>query len=162
MRSRECVCGCDKEVPLPLTGVNADARTVQMELLEWDRARHFMLALSNKEDSEVSYHGQLDPFIDAGAEHYQAMLRAIHGDSFLAEPIDSKAVRRWIKFSRKNRKKMGRGTHLVRPERVLTPQAEDLENLNGLYPELSFTGPDPDGRKFAEQAEALEGGGEVA
>lgn len=36
MAFRECVCGCDREVPLPLTGINADAGTVQQELMEWD------------------------------------------------------------------------------------------------------------------------------
>jgi hypothetical protein len=160
MKSRECACGCDRDVPLPLTGVNAQARTVQVELLEWDRARHFMLALAHSPNGNAGYDGQLDPFIEAGAEHYQAMLRTIHHTEFFPKPLDSKAIKRWLKFSRKQRRKMGRNTALVRPEKELQMRTEDLDALNPLFPERSFTGPDPDGSKFADESGVMKKGGE--
>lgn len=100
MAFRECVCGRGGEVPLPLTGINADAETVQQELMEWDGFRHMMVSLANYGDGTTSYDGQLDPFIDAGAAHYRDMLAVIHQEA-LAGPFDQKAVKRWLKFSRK-------------------------------------------------------------
>jgi hypothetical protein len=157
MAFRECVCGCDREVPLPLTGVNADAETVQRELTEWDGFRHMMISLGNYGDGSASYDGQLDPFIDAGAVLYQEMLAVIHQET-PAGLLDQKAVKRWIKFSRKERKKVGRGTGIVGTEKVLGPRLHDADKLDRLHPDLSFTGPDPDGRKLAEEANLLRTG----
>lgn len=154
MAFRECVCGCDRELPLPLTGINADAETVQQELMEWDGFRHMMVSLANYGDGTTSYDGQLDPFIDAGAIHYRDMLAVIHQEA-PASLFDQKAVKRWIKFSRKERKKMGRGTGIVRTEKVLGARPHDSDKLDRLHPDLSFTGSDPDGRKLAEKAGGL-------
>jgi hypothetical protein len=157
MAFRECVCGCDREVPLHLTGINADAETVQRELMEWDGFRHMTISLGNYADGPVSYDGQLDPFIDAGATLYAEMLAVIHQEA-LAGLLDQKAVKRWIKFSRKERKKVGRGTGIVGTEKVLGPRLHDADKLDRLHPDLSFTGPDPDGRKLAEEANLLRTG----
>jgi hypothetical protein len=118
MAFRECVCGCDRELPLPLTGINADAETVQQELMEWDGFRHMMVSLANYGDGTTRYDGQLDPFIDAGAMHYRDMLAVIHQEA-PAGLFDQKTVKRWIKFSRKERRKIGRGSGIMRTEKVL-------------------------------------------
>jgi hypothetical protein len=161
MAFRECVCGCDREVPLPLTGINADAGTVQQELMEWDGFRHMTVSLANYADGSMSYDGQLDPFIDAGAVHYRDMLAVIHREA-PAGLLDQKAIKRWIKFSRNERRKVGRGTGIVRTEKVLGPRPHDADKLDRLHPDLSFTGPDPDGRKLAEEANLLRGGNQDA
>lgn len=162
MAFRECVCGCEREVPLPLTGINADAETVQQELMEWGGFRHMMISLANHGDGTTSYDGQLDPFIDAGAAHYRDMLAVIHQEVFFDSQFDQRAVKRWLKFSRKERKRVGRGTGIVRTEKVLGPRPNDAEKLDRLHPDRSFTGPDPDGRKLAEEASLLREGGENA
>lgn len=161
MAFRECVCGCDREVPLPLTGVNADAGAVQQELMEWDGFRHMMVSLANYADGTASYDGQLDPFIEAGAIHYRDMLTIIHHEA-PAGFLDQKSVKRWLKFSRKERKRIGRGSGIVRTEKVLGPRPHDADKLNRLRPDLSFTGPDPDGRKLAEEANLQGQGGQSA
>jgi hypothetical protein len=161
MAFRECVCGCDREVPLPLTGINADAETVQQELMEWDGFRHMMISLANYGDGSTSYDGQLDPFIEAGAIHYREMVGVIHQEA-PAGWFDHKEVKRWLKFSRKERKKVGRGTGIVRTEKTLGPRLHDADKLNRLRPDLSFTGPDPDGQELAEKAGAFGQGGQSA
>jgi hypothetical protein len=161
MAFRECVCGCSREVPLPLTGINADAEAVQQELMEWDGFRHMMISLANHGDGTTSYDGQLDPFIEAGAIHYQEMVDVIHQEAS-AMHFDQKAVKRWLKFSRKERKKVGRGTGIVRTEKVLGPRPHDADQLNRIRPDMSFTGPDPNGQKLAEKAGVVEQGGQSA
>lgn len=154
MAFRECACGCDRKVPLPLTGINADAEMVQQELMEWDGFRHMMISLANYGDGTTSYDGQLDPFIDAGAAHFRNMLTVIHQET-PGSLLDQKAVKRWLKFSRKERKRVGRGTGVVRTEKVLGPPPHDADKLDRQHPDLSFTGPDPDGRRLAEDAKLL-------
>ena len=145
----ECVCGCGRDyLDREPVNLNKDAFVVQQELAEWDGARLMNRSLGNFADTAVKDEGQLDPFIDDGAEIYQAMLGALHGE-LPADTLDRRALKRWTKFSRKSRRKIGL---TVRREKYLTPRPEDEGRINRKHPELTHTGPDPDGRALAESS----------
>jgi len=50
---------------LPLTGINADAETVQQELMEWDGFRHMMISLANYGEE---YERHWEDIVHSGAD----------------------------------------------------------------------------------------------
>jgi hypothetical protein len=102
----ECVCGCGRDYRDKVAvNLNGDAYVVQQELVEWDGARLMNRGLSNFGDGAFRDDGQLNPFVEAGADLYQSMLGVLH-DEIAADALDRRELKRWTKFSRKSRRGM--------------------------------------------------------
>jgi len=144
----ECVCGCGTEIPKRLVPTNLVAGMLMFELAEWDRFRFLMRGADNDEFEENLIHG----FIEDGALCYQQSLFVLHGEAFTSSPRNTN---KWLKFSRKSRKKLAKKfPGVIQGDKEVRPPEEDVGRINALQPELSYTG------VSSEPTNAAEGVGE--
>jgi hypothetical protein len=127
----ECVCGCGRDVSGKLAQRNFIAASVALELLAWDKNRA----------SPVPGPDGREGLIARGADCYARLLDSLHGEGGGDPDDDSNA---WLKESvamRADRKDMNRwqlvGTGPPNLGEV------DVEHLDRLHPERSFTGRAP-------------------
>jgi hypothetical protein len=145
----KCFCGCGAKVRRGQLDLNLQAPRMALELLAWDKARAAgHLGPPAADDAERE--------IERGADCYQRLIRALHGESgeySFAEGED------WLRGSAAERRDRGymtvKGGFLTRDKLLLT--REDEERLDRNRPELSFTGPrDLGGDKALSQLKRLE------
>jgi hypothetical protein len=126
----ECVCGCGREVPRRLVPTNLVAFLLALELAEWDRFRVLM-----REGTGNPFGA--DDFITDGANCYQRSLAVLHGELFTSSAEETK---RWMKFSRKERKKLAKKTGgLIDGSKDVERTDERLAYLDARQPETSYS-----------------------
>jgi len=129
----ECFCGCGTKVSRKLADAGFTAAQVGLELLAWDKART---------TSPLSVPVEAESLIARGADCYQRLIAAIHGDD---GPDPVPASEAWLEDSfeaRRDRRDMTTtGSLLSRPRLTLTEL--DYAELNRLRPELSFSANSP-------------------
>jgi hypothetical protein len=144
----ECVCGCGTEIPKRLMPTNLVASMLLLELAEWDRSR-YQMAQAGGEDFNAD---SLEDFIEDGALCYQRSLAVLHGYALHSTPRDTN---KWMKYSRKSRKKLSKRWGVISGEKQVPLDDEHLANLNREYPERSYTGrPVKDEGDFDPEVEA--------
>jgi hypothetical protein len=125
----ECICGCGTEVPRRLTPTNLIAFLLALELAEWDRFRVLTREITGKPFSA-------DDFITDGANCYQRSLAVLHGELFTSSARETK---RWMKFSRKERKKLAKNTGLIDGSKDVERTDDRLSYLDARQPERSYS-----------------------
>lgn len=112
--------------------LNVRAAEIAIELLAWDKAR------------STGYLGsppptKLEILIEDGAEAYQQVVAALHGEG----AFDEEGSERWLKGSRterRDREYMTKPPHLLKPGREVLLTEEDHARLDRKHPEQSFSG----------------------
>lgn len=100
-----------------------------LELAEWDRFRFQM--------QQAGMEFTADDFIEDGALCYQRSLAVLHGEALHSTPRDTK---KWMKYSRKSRRKLARKFGLIEGAKQVPLDEEHLAHLNRDHPERSYTG----------------------
>ena len=123
-----CVCGCDRTVPKNQGEQNLLAASVALELLAWDK---------NRSIPGAEIEGR-EGLIARGAEHYQRLLYSLHQG--VGEPDEDGQA--WLKEARRMRADRGDMTKKQFFGGGSGPKLdqEDIDRLDPLHPELSFTG----------------------
>jgi hypothetical protein len=133
-----CVCGCGREVPRRSEQANVLAIRLIPELMLWDRHRLDLRAGRIPPSSPVTAE-KLDAFLATGGEHYRAAVDTIHAGA-LSGPAFGFDVNRWLRYSRKSRRKL----HKLAPEAIVgdrTPALGEAElaQLDREHPERSYS-----------------------
>ena len=127
----ECVCGCGREISgATLTQRNFVAARVALELLAWDKNRA----------SPVPGPEGREGLIARGADCYQRLLYSVHGDGGGDPDGDCDE---WLRESgemRLQRDDMNKKRFLDRGFGSPNLSEHDMEQMDRLHPELSFTG----------------------
>jgi hypothetical protein len=134
-----CVCGCGREVPRRSEQANVLAIRLIPELMLWDRHRLDLRAGRIPPSSPVTAE-KLDAFLATGGEHYRAAVDTIHAGA-LSGPAFGFEVNRWLRYSRKSRRKL----HKLAPDAIVgdrTPALGEAElaQLDREHPERSYSG----------------------
>jgi hypothetical protein len=127
----ECVCGCGREISRGLVQRNFTAAGVALELLAWDK---------NRASPGPGPDGR-EGLIARGADCYQRLLYALHGDGG-GDPDDDCGA--WLKESaamRDGESDMNRWQLIGQGSPNLSKS--DMARLDRQHPELSFTGGSP-------------------
>lgn len=110
--SRECFCGCDAEI--------ASANQLAGNLLGWDITLDFgqwMQILAVLEISSLGREYGDEPFIADGRSMWLSLREQVH-DGLPQTRADRRTTKRWLKFSKKERKNLSRklaGGGIVNP-----------------------------------------------
>lgn len=112
--------------------LNVRGAEIAIELLAWDKAR------------SAGYLGspppaQLEALIEDGAEAYQQVVAALHGEG----AFDEERSEKWLEASRserRDREYMTKPPHLFKPGREVLLTEEDHARLDRKHPEQSFSG----------------------
>lgn len=104
-----------------------------VELAELDKQRALLIGGLG----EMAETDNLDIFIEDGAACYQRMLAVLHGATLHSRPRNTN---RWLKYARKSRKKISKDWPMIQGGREIEPTDEDVENIDRVHPELSWTG----------------------
>ena len=113
------------EVPKRLIPTNLISVVLITELVEWDKFRYHMTQAGNEEFKT------LDGFIEDGAFCYQRSLLVLHGQALHSSP---RQISKWLKYSRKSRKKLAKKFGVIRGEKDLNLTEEDLAASTGSRP----------------------------
>lgn len=128
----DCFCGCGARLPRGLTDENLQAGRIAVELLAWDKARAAgRLGPPAADDAER--------VMERGAECYQRLLRSLHGERDAYSTEDGESWLAVAREERRERKYMTRRRGILREDRLILDE-EDLDRLDRLHPERSFTG----------------------
>ena len=132
-----CSCGCGTKVRRQQIDLNLQASEIALELLAWDKARAAgKLGRPAADDAER--------VIERGADCYQRLILALHGEPGDCSLEEGKA---WLRDSgdeRREREYMTEKGGIFAGDKLLLID-EDLKRLDRANPELSFTGrPEPD------------------
>jgi hypothetical protein len=134
--TRNCVCGCRREVPRRLIPVNLLAFEVMTELVAFDGMRALMVGASRQSETDWDS-GTVDQFVDDGADCYRALIDVLHEDT---NRWDRAGTKRWLKFARKSRKKLARqGIPISSEKAPVKLTDEDLAYLIRDAPETSYS-----------------------
>jgi hypothetical protein len=139
----ECVCGCGREISgATLTQRNFTAARVALELLAWDK---------NRASPTPGPQGR-EGLIARGADCYQHLLYSLHGEGGGDPDPDCEE---WLRESgemRLQRSDMSKRRFLDRGFGSPALSEHDMEQMDRLHPELSFTGkvPTPSGGVAAQ------------
>lgn len=142
-RSTECICECGRQVPLEINGIAAG---MMLELVELDRFRALLRSSESRNQVGLDL-SNTDSFMSDGATLYRHALDSMHGESSWTRD-DEKTARRWIKFSRRSRRKLHRDTDgFVRKDKLPPLMTPDREYLDRRHPEKIYSSRiEPDGR----------------
>lgn len=143
----ECLCGCGTGVPKRLVPTNIIAFLLALEIAEWDRFRVLMREATG-EGTEST-----DVFVSDGMFCYDRSLAVLHGQALHSTPRDTK---KWMKFSRKQRKKLAKKTGLIDGGKDVEPTEDRLANLDLQQPDESYSGEEPLARFRTEVKQAKE------
>jgi hypothetical protein len=136
--SPECVCGCGREVPRRAEASNLQAIRLIPELLAWDGYRRDVRAGSAPPESPITAE-KLDGFLAEGADHYQGAVATVHsGGMALGSGL---AVNRWLRESRKSRRKLNKlAPGAIIADRTPAVSEEELADLDREHPDRTYTG----------------------
>jgi hypothetical protein len=128
----KCFCGCGTKLQRSQIDLNLQASELALELLAWDKAR----AAGQLGPPAIDI---AEPVIERGADCYQQVIVALHGrpNGYSFEQGES-----WLRESAAERRDRGYMTAkpgLLGAGKLLLTD-EDVERLNRVRPELSFTG----------------------
>jgi hypothetical protein len=130
----DCVCGCGREIEgVTLTQRNFVAASIALELLAWDKNRA----------SPIPGPDGREGLIARGADCYQRLLYSLHGEGGGDPDADSDE---WLRESgqmRLQRSDMNKRQWLGRGVGSPNLSEHDMDQLDRLHPELSFTGDGP-------------------
>jgi hypothetical protein len=144
----DCVCGCGREISgATLTQRNFTAARVALELLAWDK---------NRASPTPGPQGR-EGLIARGTDCYQRLLYALHEEGGGDPDADCDE---WLRESgemRLQRSDMNKKRFLDRGFGSPNLSEYDMEQMDRLHPELSFTGkiPAPSGGVAAQTADAV-------
>ena len=131
----DCVCQCGRQVPVE---INSDAVMLMLELVEFDRFRALLRSSDARNGVGLDL-SNTDSFIGDGATLYRHALDSMHGESSWSRH-DHKAAGRWLKFSRRTRRKLHRDTDgFVRKDKLPPLMTPDLEYLDREHPERIYS-----------------------
>ena len=127
----ECVCGCGREISgAKFTNQNFVAAAVALELLAWDK---------NRASPTPGPDGR-EGLIARGADCYQRLIYSLHGEGG-GDPEED--CDEWMRESgemRLQRSDMNKKRFLGRGFGVPNLSEHDIEQMDHLHPERSFTG----------------------
>jgi hypothetical protein len=135
----KCVCGCGHEVPRRAEQANLLAIRLIPELMLWDRHRLDLRQGEIPPASPVTAE-KLDAFLAEGGGHYRTAVDTVHAGA-LSGPSFGFEVNKWLRYSRKSRRKL----HKLAPEAIPGDRTPGLgeaeqEQLDREHPERSYTG----------------------
>lgn len=119
---------------------NLIAFLLALELAEWDRFRVLTCEITGN-----PFGG--DDFIEDGGLCYQRSLAVLHGELFTSSARETK---RWMKFSRKERKKLAKNTGLIDGSKDVERTDERLQYLDARQAEQSYSSDEAMARLRAE------------
>jgi hypothetical protein len=105
------------------------------EIAEWDKARTLLAVLRDQ-----PLEGPDDQFMADGMYCYESMLAVLHGES---PRSDTRAYRKWTKYSKKHRKEMAKRGLPIDGSRTIDLTAELIATLNRKRPDETYSGPEP-------------------